>query len=130
MDTDRKCWNSTLRPVSKKKMEQGTKFGLKRTELNKQGKQAKQDKKNLAACKKKADGQCEICNMPGSDHHHLLKRSLYPEYKNDERVHIFLCRRCHQIAHDQPTDTPPGIKYMIKAKLQERIDKVKKELGI
>lgn len=34
MDTDRKAWGKTLRPMSKKKMEQGVKFGLKRTRLN------------------------------------------------------------------------------------------------
>ena len=34
MDTDRKAFNRTLRPISKKKMEQGAKFGLKRTRLN------------------------------------------------------------------------------------------------
>lgn len=130
MDKDRKAFNSSLRPISKKRQAEGKPFGLKRTELKKQGKQAKQDKKNLAKCKKKANGLCEICEDIGSDHHHLLKRSLYPQYVNEPSNHCFLCRRCHLIAHDQPTDTPPGIKYMIKAKLQDRIEKVKEELEI
>lgn len=33
MNTDRKSWNSSLRPVSKKKLESGEVFGLKRTPL-------------------------------------------------------------------------------------------------
>lgn len=130
MTTDKKAWNSHLRPISKKRQAEGQPYGLKRTAFKKQGKQAKLDKKNLAQCKKNADGMCEICNQAGLDHHHLLKRSLYPEYKNEKCNHIFLCRRCHMIAHDQPTDTMPGVRYMIKAKLQERLEQAKKELGI
>lgn len=130
MDKDRKAYNSTLRPVSKKRQAEGRPYGLKRTELKKQGKQAKQDKKNLAKCKKKANGLCEICEDIGSDHHHLFKRSLYPEFKNEPCNHIFLCRRCHRIAHNEPVSIPKTLRDMIKEKINKRLEIAKKELGI
>lgn|SRR5574344_704286 len=127
--TDRKSWNSTLRPVSKKKLETGN-FGLKRTPLKRVGKQGKQDRKNLAAAKKKYDGKCTVCGAPGTQHHHLLKRSLFPQYVNEPINHTLLCDICHRIAHKQPVPAyvlAPAI-YQARQRILERMTDRAKEL--
>lgn len=126
---NRTAWNSTLRPVSKKKLATGT-FGLKRTPLKKVGKQGKQDRKNLAAAKKKYDGKCAVCGAAGTQHHHLLKRSLYPGYVNEPANHVLLCDYCHRIAHKQPI---PGcvlspVVYQARQRILERMTDRAKEL--
>lgn len=127
--TDRKSWNSTLRPVSKKKLETGN-FGLKRTPLKRVGKQGKQDRKNLAAAKKRYDGKCVVCGAAGTQHHHLLKRSLFPQYVNEPINHTLLCDICHRIAHKQPVPAyvlAPAI-YQARQRILERMTDRAKEL--
>ena len=126
---NRTAWNSTLRPVSKKKLATGT-FGLKRTPLKKAGKQGKQDRKNLAAAKKKYDGKCVVCGATGTQHHHLLKRSLYPGYVNEPANHVLLCDYCHRIAHKQPIPAYvlPPVVYQARQRILERMTDRAKEL--
>ena len=127
---NRTAWNSTLRPVSKKKLATGD-FGLKRTTLKRVGKQGKQDRKNLAAAKKKYDGKCVVCGATGTQHHHLLKRSLYPGYVNEPANHVLLCDYCHRIAHKQPIPAYvlPPVVYQARQRILERMtDRAKKLL--
>lgn len=126
---NRTAWNSTLRPVSKKKLETGN-FGLKRTPLKRVGKQGKQDRKNLAEVKKRFDGRCAVCGAPGTQHHHLLKRSLYPQFVNEPLNQVLTCDFCHRIAHNQPVPYLPIVIYEARKRVLEKMtENVKKELS-
>lgn len=73
MDKDRKAFNSSLRPMSKKKMEQGAKFGLKRTRLKPiSKKQAQRIKDYRKIAFDKWGERCFICGVTeGLQVHHF-----------------------------------------------------------
>lgn len=125
MDKDRKCWNSTLRPVSKKKMESGGGFGLKRTPLKSMS--AKQREKIKSYRKigfEKWGMKCFLCGRTKSQT--LLVVHHYNKNRNDNSPsNLFpLCDRnfgCH--AHNHMGTM--GLK-----ELNAKIDARLKELGI
>lgn len=118
--SDRKAYNSTLRLVTKKKLESGQPFGLKRTPLKKVGKQGRRDRVNSKQCKDRADGYCEICGDIGTEHHHLLLRRLFPQYVNDPDNHIWVCHNCHRMAHGLVTQRPAAATEMLLKRLESR----------
>ena len=115
----RTAWNSTLAPISKARLERGEHYSIKRTPLKKRGKQAAQDRKNLARAKQVYDGKCAVCGNKGTQHHHLLKRSLYPQYVNEPLNHCLLCDFCHRIAHGQPVPYIPQVIYDARKRVIE-----------
>jgi len=125
----RTAWNSTLAPISKARLERGEHYSIKRTPLKKRGKQAAQDRKNLARAKQVYDGKCAVCGAKGTQHHHLLKRSLYPQYVNEPLNHVLLCDFCHRIAHNQPVPYIPEVIYQARKRVIEKMtDKLKETL--
>ena len=125
----RTSWNSTLAPISKARLARGEKYSLKRTPLKRRGKQATQDRKNLAEVKKRFDGRCVVCGAPGTQHHHLLKRSLYPQFVNEPLNQVLICDYCHRIAHNQPVPYIAPVIYQARKRVIEHMtDKVKELL--
>lgn len=68
------------------------------------GARAKRRKPALDACYREVDeraqGACEarvrdVCWGYGSEHHHVGKRSVWPELVTDPRNVLLVCRACH-----------------------------------
>lgn len=45
--------------------------------------------------------ECEVCGARATDIHHMLPRSQGGKLC-DVTIFLALCRRCHQLAHDNP----------------------------
>lgn len=84
MDTDRKAFNSTLRPVSKKRMAEGKPFGLKRTPIKPISKKQTQKIKTYRAIAFETWGKkCFLCGRTISQT--LLCVHHYNKNRNDNR---------------------------------------------
>lgn len=123
MDTDRKSFNSTLRPISKKKMEQGVKFGLKRTPLKPISKKQTQKIKTYRAIAFETWGKkCFLCGRTISQT--LLCVHHYNKNRNDNRPdNLFpLCQKgfgCGAHNH-MGTEGLAQLNAKIDAKLKEQ----------
>ena len=91
-------WNSTLatrRPLKAK------------TPLRRVSKKMKLhlncDKKDKAAAIERTNGKCEICGNDGIEIHHMIT-SRDKIIRHDPRNHLFVCRSCHNKAHEKPKE--------------------------
>jgi hypothetical protein len=83
-------------------------------------------KRNL----ERAGNKCELCNSTYQlDNHHLMPKSIYPQWRFEEMNTAILCRfRCHSLAENHPTDFANAIE--MKANFHERIQWVNEHTGI
>jgi len=83
-------------------------------------------KRNL----ERAGDRCELCNSAYClDNHHLLPKSIYPQWRFEEMNTAILCRfKCHNLAENHPTDFLNEIE--MKANFTERIMWVNEHMGI
>lgn len=125
MDKDRKAFNSSLRPISKKRLAEGKPFGLKRTPLKPISNKQREKIKSYRKIGFETWGmKCFLCGRTKSQT--LLIVHHYSKDRNDNRPeNLFpLCDRnfgCHAHAHMGNV----GLK-----ELNAKIDAKLKELGI
>jgi hypothetical protein len=83
-------------------------------------------KRNL----ERAGNKCELCNSTYQlDNHHLLPKSIYPQWRFEKMNTAILCRfRCHNLAENHPTDFANAIQ--MKANFTQRIMWVNEHTGI
>jgi len=78
----------------------------------------------------RANNRCELCGATFElDNHHLLPKSVYPQWRFEKRNTVILCRRkCHNLAENFPIEFARIFKE--KVRFKERVKWVEEHAGI